>query len=193
MHRWPRPPPPLMSKLRHLNGPLYPASGRPRTANPSYYTVVPTHLHYHERSSCMSVAPPSTGRTPRAPRPRSDSNVTAPDPRPRPRAARRRPTGRGRPRQRLWPSHQMRPWSAQHPRRATAREPSAHDADPRARRRTAAAAASSTRQSRAAEPWKECAAGARAVSRCRGAANRRALPPPSAGAGAASTRHWTEA
>ena len=29
----------------------------------------------------------------------------------------------------------MRPWSAQHPRRATAREPSAHDAGPRARRR----------------------------------------------------------
>ena len=29
----------------------------------------------------------------------------------------------------------MRPWSAQHPRRATARAPSAHDAGPRARRR----------------------------------------------------------
>ena len=86
----------------------------------------------------------------------------------------------------------MRPWSAPRLRDASVREPSAHDAGPRARRRASPPPKRLARGGRGPPSPRGSAPPVRGPSRGAVAPRSRTPPPPSAGAGAASTRTGLE-
>ena len=86
----------------------------------------------------------------------------------------------------------MRPWSAPRLRDASVREPRAHDACPRARRRASPPPKRLARGGRGPPSPRGSAPPVRGPSRGAMAPRSRTPPPPSAGAGAASTRTGLE-